>query len=47
MGETLSEFEGGGKAGLLVHAAQVADKVDDSGLVFEIFAEQGLQKCQI
>ena len=38
----MSEFEGGDEAGLLVQAAEVTDKVDDSVLFFEGFIRQGV-----
>ena len=47
MGEAVGKFKGGDKAGLLVQAAEVTDKVDDGVLFLEGFVVQGLQKCLI
>ena len=38
----MGEFEGGDEAGLLVQAAEVTDKVDDSVLFLEGFIGQGV-----
>ena len=38
----MGEFEGGDEAGLLVQAAEVTDKVDDSILFLEGFIGQGV-----
>ena len=38
----MGEFEGGDEAGLLVQAAEVTDKVDNSVLFFEGFIGQGV-----
>lgn len=43
----MGKFDGGDKAGLLVQAAEVTDKVDDGVLFLEGFIGQGLQKCPI
>ena len=40
----MGKFEGGDEAGLLVQAAEVADKVDDGVLFLKGFVVQGLQK---
>ena len=40
----MGEFEGGDEAGLLVHAAEITDKVDDSVLFLEGFIGQGVIK---
>ena len=42
MVEAVGEFEGGDEAGLLVQAAEVTDKVDDSVLFLEGFIGQGV-----
>ena len=41
----MGEFESSDKAGLLVQAAQVTDKVDDSVLFLKGFIGQGLCIC--
>ena len=38
----MGEFEGGGEAGLLVQAAEVADQIDDRVLLLEGFIGQGV-----
>ena len=43
----MDEFEGSGEAGLLVQAAEVTDKVDDSALFLKEFIGQGPKKCLI
>lgn len=42
MGEAVGEFKGGDEAGLLVQAAKVTDKVDNSVLFLEGFIGQGV-----
>ena len=42
VGEAVGEFKGSDEAGLLVQAAEVTDKVDDSVLFLEGFIGQGV-----